>query len=132
MLLSSYFIFCLGSLFDPCLVAFCSDFGAILEGFWGPKSVILGIDVLMIFACRVKSGPRAVKSGPRVAKSGPRATKSAPRAAKSGQERPKSSQERLLGGLGEVFGHSRELLGAPCLGRSWGDLGVSPGSLGIL
>ena len=55
------------------------DFGVILGGFGGSKSVIFGIDFLMIFACRSKSGPRAAKSGPR--------------AAKSGQESPKSGKK---------------------------------------
>ena len=70
---------------------FWTDFGAILGGFWEPKSVIFGIDFLLIFTCRSKSGPRAAQSGPRAAKSRPRAPKSAPRAA---QERPRAAQER--------------------------------------
>ena len=37
------------------------DFGLILGGFWEPRAVILGIDFLMIFVCRPKSGPRAPK-----------------------------------------------------------------------
>ena len=99
------------------LIGFWSDFGSIWAPFWEPNSVTLGIGVLMIFACRSKSGPRAPKSTPRAAKSrprvaqerpraaqehpksGPRAAYSGPRAAqersKSGQEQPKSDQERL-------------------------------------
>ena len=74
------------------------DSGVILGGFGGSKSINFGIDLLMIFAYRSKSGLRAPKRGPRAAKSGlrapksgqeppksaPRAAKRAPRAAKSG------------------------------------------------
>ncbi len=73
------------------LVAFWCDFGAIWGGFGESKSVILGIDFLMIFACRSKSGPRAAKSGPRAAKSRQERPKSGPRAAKSGPKPPKRS-----------------------------------------
>ena len=80
----------------------------MLVGFGGSKSVIFGIDFLMIFACRSKSGPRAAKSGqerPKSSqerpksgqkrpKSGPRAAKRAPRVAKSA---PRAAQEQLRG-----------------------------------
>ena len=56
------------------------DFGVILGGFGGSKSVIFGIDFLMIFACRSKIAPRAAKSGQE--------------RPKSAQERPKAAQER--------------------------------------
>ena len=67
-----------------------SDFGAIWDPFWEPKSVILGIDFLMIFACRSKIAPRAAQEPP---KSGQEPPKSLPRAAKSGQESPKSGKK---------------------------------------
>ena len=88
------------------------DFGVILGGFGGSKSLIFGIDFLLIFACacaclhvcacvcvggvgggeeRPKSGQEGPKSGLRAAKRGPRAAKSSPRAA---QERPKAPKER--------------------------------------
>ena len=60
------------------------DFGALLGAFGGSKSIIFGIDLGMIFACRSKSGLRAPKSGPRAPKSAPRAPKRGPRAAKRG------------------------------------------------
>ena len=103
----------LASTFDH----FLSDLELILGGGGLPKSIIFGIEISWIFACRSKSGPRAAMGGPRAAKGGtraarrgPRATKSGPiaaqerpraaqerpRAAKSGPERPKSGQERLL------------------------------------
>ena len=62
------------------LDGFWMDFGVILGSFWEPKSVILGINFLMIFAYRSKSGPRAPKSSPRAPKSTPRMPKRAPRA----------------------------------------------------
>ena len=75
------------SIFDH----FLSDLGLILGGFGMPKSIIFGIEISWIFACRSKSGPRAAMGGPRAAKGGtraarrgPRATKSGPRVAKSG------------------------------------------------
>ena len=43
------------------LGGFLEDFGLILGGFWEPRAVILGIDFLMIFRYRPKSGPRAPK-----------------------------------------------------------------------
>ena len=55
------------------LVAFWRDFGGIWGGFWDPKSVIFGIDFLMIFVCRSKVAPRAAKSSSRATKGGPRA-----------------------------------------------------------
>ena len=61
-------------------VGFGSDFGSLWAPFWEPKSVILGIDFWMIFACRSKIAPRAVKS----AQERPRAT----------QEGPKTSEKR--------------------------------------
>ena len=89
----------LASIFDQFLL----DLGLILGGFGVPKSIIFGIEISWIFACRSKSSPRAAMGGPRAAKGGtraarrgPRATKSGPIAAKSGPERPKSGQERLL------------------------------------
>ena len=96
----------LASIFDD----FLWDLGLILGGFGVPKSIIFGIEISWIFACRSKSGPRAAMGGPRAAKggtraarrgpratkSGPRAAQERPRAAKSGPERPKSGQERLL------------------------------------
>ena len=51
------------------------DFGALLGAFGGSKSIIFGIDLGMIFACRSKSGLRAPKSGPGAPKSAPRAPK---------------------------------------------------------
>ena len=72
------------------LVAFGSDFGAMLGGIWEPKSVIFGIDFLMIFGCRPKSGQERPKSAPRAPKSGPRAAKSGLRAAKRASRRAKS------------------------------------------
>ena len=54
------------------LVALGVDFGAIWGAFGGSKSVILGIDFGMLFACHSKSDLRAPKRGPRAAKSGPR------------------------------------------------------------
>ena len=104
-------------IFDRFLVRFWSALGPLLATIWRPKSIIFGIEISWIFACRSKSGPRAAMGGPRAAKGGtraarrgPRATKSGPiaaqerprapqerpRAAKSGLERPKSGQERLL------------------------------------
>ena len=66
------------------------DFGALWGAFGGSKSVILGIDFGMIFACRSKSGLRAPKRGPRAAKSPPKAPQERPR---EPQERPKAAQE---------------------------------------
>ena len=85
----------LASTFDH----FLSDLGLILGGFGVPKSIIFGIEISWIFACRSKSGPRAAMGGPRAAKGGIRAARRGPRATKSGPrapERPKSGQERLL------------------------------------
>ena len=72
------------------LVRFGSDFGAILEPFWEPKSVILGIDFWMIFHVVPGSPQERPKSGQEPPKRGPRAPKSPPREA---QERPRTSQE---------------------------------------
>ena len=70
----------------------------ILGGFGGSKSVIFGIDFLMIFACRSKIAPRAAKSSPRAPKSLPRASQERPRATqehpRAPQERPRGAQER--------------------------------------
>ena len=52
-----------------------------------PKSIIFGIEISWIFACRSKSGPRAAMGGPRAAKGGTRAARGGP---KSDQERPYS------------------------------------------
>ena len=83
------------------LVRFGCDFGSLWAPFLEPKSVILGIDFWMIFACRSKIAPRAAKSGPRAAKSlprasqeRPRAAKRAPRAAKSNPRGPKTPEKR--------------------------------------
>ena len=62
-------------------IDFGVDFGGILGAFGRSKSVIFGIDLLMLFACRSKSGLRAPKRGPRAPKSAPRAPKRGPRAA---------------------------------------------------
>ena len=84
----------LASTFDH----FLSDLGLILGGFGVPKSIIFGIEISWIFACRSKSGPRAAMGGPRAAKGGTRAARRGPRATKSGpiaaQERPRAAQER--------------------------------------
>ena len=62
-----------------------------------PKSIIFGIEISWIFACRSKSGLRAAMGGPRSAKGGTRAARRGPRATKSGpiaaQERPRAAQE---------------------------------------
>ena len=55
------------------LVGLGSDFGSLWAPFWEPKSIIFGIDFLIIFSCRSKIAPRAAKSGPRAPKSLPRA-----------------------------------------------------------
>jgi hypothetical protein len=73
------------------LVGLGFDFGSLWAPFWEPKSVIFGIDFLMIFACRSEIAPRAAKSCQEPPKSSPRAPKSGPRGA---QERPKTAQER--------------------------------------
>ena len=70
------------------------DFGAILGAFGGSKSVILGIDLGMIFACRSKSGLRGPKSGPRAPQERQREPKSVQEAAKRS---PKKPQERPRG-----------------------------------
>ena len=90
----------LASIFDH----FLSDLWLILGGFGVPKSIIFGIEILWIFACRSKSGPTAAQEQPWAAQERPRAAQERPggaqerpRAAlerpKSGQERPKSGQE---------------------------------------
>ena len=82
----------LASIFDH----FLWDLGLILGGFGVPKSIIFGIEISWIFACRSKSGPRAAMGGPRAAKGGTRAARRGPRATKSGpiaaQERPTAAQ----------------------------------------
>ena len=91
----------LASIFDH----FLSDLWLILGGFGVPKSIIFGIEILWIFACRSKSGPTAAQEQPWAAQERPRpaqerpgGAQERPRAAlerpKSGQERPKSGQER--------------------------------------
>ena len=72
------------------LVRFGIDFGAIWDPFWEPKSVIFGIDFLMIFACRSKITPRAAKSLPRASQERPGAAQERPGAA---QESPKSGKK---------------------------------------
>ena len=68
-----------------------------MGGFWEPKSVILGIDFWMIFACRSKTAPRPPKCAPRPPKRHPRGTKRHPRPPKrhpKGTKRhPKAPQE---------------------------------------
>ena len=80
------------------LVGFGFDFGSLWAPFWEPKSVIFGIDFLMIFACRSKIAPRAAKSPQEPPKSPPRAPKSGPRGAperpRAAQERPRAAHER--------------------------------------
>ena len=84
----------LASMFDH----FLWELGLILEGFGVPKSIIFGIKISWIFACRSKSGPRAAMGGPRAAKGGTRAARRGPRETKSGpiaaQERPRAAKER--------------------------------------
>jgi len=80
------------SFFASMFYCFWSDFGVILGGFGEPKSIIFGVEILWIFACRSKSGPRAAKSGPRATKSGPGAPQERPREPKSTQEVPQQSQ----------------------------------------
>ena len=82
----SFFASFFASIFDRFLVRFWSHLG----GFWEPKSVIFGIDFLMIFACCSKSGPRAAKSLPRASQERPRASQERPREL---QERQKVTQE---------------------------------------
>ena len=68
---ASFFV----SIFGRFLVRFWCHFGVLLGGFWVPKSVIFGIDFLMTFACRSKSGqerPRAVSERQRAAQERPR------------------------------------------------------------
>ena len=88
----------LASTFDH----FLAELGLILRGFGVPKSIIFGIEISWIFACRSKSGPRAAMGGPRAAKGGTRAARRGPRATKSGpiaaQERPRAAQERPYSG----------------------------------
>ena len=43
------------------LVGLGFDFGSLWAPFWEPKSVIFGIDLLMIFACRSEIAPRAAR-----------------------------------------------------------------------
>ena len=80
------------------LLLFWVDFGLILGGFWEPRAVILGIDFLMMFRYRPKSGPRAPKKrfGVVFGWSG-----GGPRAAREG---PRGVLGWSLGGLGVVFG----------------------------
>ena len=81
------------------LVAFWVDFGVIWGGFWEPKSVIFGIDFLMIFSCRSKSGqerpkstPERPKSAPRAPQTTPRAPETTPRASETTPRAPKTSK----------------------------------------
>ena len=76
------------SIFDCFLIRFWGHLGRLLGGFGGSKSVIFGIDFLMIFACRSKIAPRAAKSCQERPKSSPRAPKSGLRGA---QERPRAA-----------------------------------------
>ena len=76
-------------------VALGVDFGVILGAFGGSKSVIFGIDFLLIFACRSKSDLRAPKRDPRAPKSDPRPPQERPRGA---QEGPRGAQEGLESG----------------------------------
>ena len=82
----------LASIFDNFLL----DLGLILGAFGVPKSIIFGIEISWIFACRSKSGPRAAMGGPRAAKGGPRAAKSAPEGPKSGQKAAKKYQKSVF------------------------------------
>ena len=43
------------------LVGLGSDLGSLWAPFWEPTSVIFGIDLLMIFACRSEIAPRAAR-----------------------------------------------------------------------
>ena len=95
----------LASIFGRFLVRFWGHLGRLLGGFWGSKSVIFGIDFLMIFECRSMCAcmclrasesvrvcrPGAVQERPRAAKSGPRRSNSG---AKAAQERPKTANKR--------------------------------------
>ena len=67
------------------------DFGTILGGFGGSKSVIFGID-LLFFACRSKSGLRA----PKMSKTVPRALKE-PRTPHKPLEAPTKPTKLLQG-----------------------------------
>ena len=91
VLCSSYFRLFVASFFESNFDRFLSDLGVILGSFGGPKSIIFGVEILWIWACRSKSGPRAAKGGPRAAQGVTRAAKSGPGAA---QERPRAAQER--------------------------------------
>ena len=72
------------------------DLRLILGGFGRSKSVILGVDFCMIFACRPKSGPRAPQEQPRVAQGRPQSAQESPKGSpRAAQERPKGGQERL-------------------------------------
>ena len=82
------------SIFGRFLVRFWGHLGRLLGGFGGSKSVIFGIDFLMIFACRSKIAPRAAKSAQEPPKSGQERPKSGQKRPKSGQERPKSNKIR--------------------------------------
>jgi len=102
-----------------CLVDSEIDLGVILEGFEGSKSVVLGVDLCMIFACRFKSSPKNGQERPKSTqerprapqerpKSGPRAAsevpKSDPRAAKTGPRAAKSKFGSFLGAVLHYFG----------------------------
>ena len=89
------------SIFDRFLVRFEGHFGRLWGGFGGSKSVMFGIDFVMIFAYRSKCGSRAAKSAQgaaqertRGAQERPKAAQEGPRAAKRGQKRPKAANER--------------------------------------
>ena len=96
---SSYFGTFSASFLVPIFDCFFFDVGVILGGFWEPKSVIFGINFWMIFACRSKSGPRALKSGPRAPKSAPRAPQERPRAP---QEQPREAKRGSIAPQGDL------------------------------
>jgi len=73
------------------LIRFFFDFASLWPPFWESKSVILGIDFWMIFACRSKIVPRAAKSGPRAAQE---AKKGPQKHSKGTQEHPKRHPSR--------------------------------------
>ena len=70
------------------LVGLGFDFGSFCVPCSEPKSVIFGIDFLMVFACRSKIAPRAVKSPPGASQERPRAAQEEPQ---SGQESTRAS-----------------------------------------
>ena len=82
------------------LIVFWFDFGVILGGFWGSKSVIFGIDFLMIFECRsmcvcmcVRASESVRVCRPGAAPGAPKRPQDTPRSAPRGpQDRPKRSK----------------------------------------